>query len=116
MQSSKQLNKKIGEFKGIMKLAHEVLCKYPEARNNKNTLVFLMWRTKHGGSSTHFVNDFVNGVFKIESYTRAARKVVELHPILGNPNRKKLEQDYKVIIKQSNIDPSQLEIDFSILT
>jgi hypothetical protein len=99
-----------------MKLAHEVLVRYPESRKNKNTLVFLMWRTKHGGSSTQFINDFINGVFKIESYTRAARKVVEVCPELGNPDRKRLENQFKAVVKESSIHPNQLEINFSELT
>lgn len=115
MQSN-QLSDKVKEFKGLMKLAHEVLERYPEARVKKNTLVFLMWRTKHGGNSTQFINDFINDKFKIESYTRAARKVVEILPELGNPNRKKLEKEFKAIVKESNENPNQLEINFSELT
>jgi len=110
MQSNKQKTK---EFKGLMKIAFLVLQTDKQARIYKEKLVFQMWRldqaTSFGGQLHDFAMDIINSKFKLESYTRAARKVVEIHPELGNPNRKKLAKQMKIVVKQSDLDPNQIE-------
>lgn len=113
MQSTAQ---KIEEFNGLQKLAYDVLTKDKRARFSKQVLVHSMWmydkRTSDELTFKAFATDLLNDKFKVESYTRAARKVVEKRPELGNPDRHKLAEQMKVVIRESDVDPGQIEIDF----
>lgn len=105
---------KIKEFNGMKDTAFEVLMDFPEARFKKNILIYRMWQFENkGGSLEDFALAFIRDDFKVESMTRAARAVVELHPELGNPDRKKLAKQMKLVIKESLVDPGQIEIQFT---
>lgn len=116
---SLELAPKIKEFKGLMKLAHKALESDPKARVSKQVLIHTMWmhdeKTSNELTFRAFAVDILEDKFKVESYTRAARKVVEIHPHLGNPNRTKLAEDIRSVIRASDTNPDQIEIDFKEL-
>jgi len=100
----------IKDIAKMLPLVKDIMVKYPSTKDNDELLLIKVWEYQNPGvfrkNFSYFALEFVSGLYaKVESVTRARRKLQELDPSLRGKaynQRHKAETETRVGINNIN--------------